>query len=230
MGHFYFVLTRLREKVSPNMYRLLTLERDKKEVFLVPVADMFNHKTRESPEDRIADYEWDGENFSLISYSHYKKGICSCNTPNPQGDQIFICYGDKSNIQLLTGYGFINPRDRINHETRIFIPTSMLEPSLQSWKLKQDFFRAFGLDPLKVAVTTAGVSSAFVCLTFGLLSYAKLTTMCIYALSDEEIDSPAKKREICYKLMNGLPVSDENATKAMTLAIECCDYTLGEFI
>lgn len=52
--------------------------------------------------------------------------------------------------------------------------------------------------------------------------------MCIYGLADEEIDSPQKKAEICRKLMSGLPVSDENATKAMALAIECCDYTLSE--
>lgn len=123
---------------------------------------MFNHKSRESPEDRIADYEWDGKNFSLISYSHYKKG----NFTFPQsltvtGDQIFICYGDKTNIHLLTGYGFINPKDHIHHETKITIPTSILEPSLDSWKLKHQIMKEFDLNPLTVDITTAGVSAAF---------------------------------------------------------------------
>ena len=48
--------------------------RDKKEIFLVPLADMFNHKSRDSPEDRVVDYEWDGHNFDLITYESHKKG------------------------------------------------------------------------------------------------------------------------------------------------------------
>lgn len=139
------------------------MPRERKEVFLVPVADMFNHKTRENPEDKIADYEWDGETFSLVTYDHYKKGSTVIASLTVVGEQIFICYGDKTNIHLLTGYGFINPKDHVNHETKIYIPTSELEPNLASWQSKREIMKVFGLNPLTVDVTTAGVSSTFVC-------------------------------------------------------------------
>lgn len=51
--------------------------------------------------------------------------------------------------------------------------------------------------------------------------------MCIYALTDEEIDTLPKRQKICRGLLSGLPISEENSAKAIESAIECCDYTLG---
>jgi len=92
------------------------------EYVLVPLGDLLNHK----PEAGLPGLDASGQYLEVNATQDYAKG-----------DQVFVSYGNKSNVELLGSYGFIlenNPHEAavINFQLRASnVAISIIEPLLK---------------------------------------------------------------------------------------------------
>lgn len=57
------------------------------------------------------------------------------------GQQAFINYGERTNLELLVSYGFMLPGKKDQHTTKLFIPSRQLEETDKLWETKRNLIR-----------------------------------------------------------------------------------------